>query len=125
MSGFEASVTLWIKELKNGDHAAAERLWERFFPKLVAAASRKMGAAARRVADEEDVAINVFHSLCVGAREGKFDQLGDRNDLWKLLIAMAGNKAFTQIRRQTAEKRGGRGLRGDSVVAQRGDLDMP
>ncbi len=79
-----------------------------------------MGNAARRIADEEDVAINVFHSLCVGAREGKFDQLSNRNDLWKLLIAMAGNKASEQIRRQTAQKRGGPDLRGNSAVAYQG-----
>lgn len=101
---------------------SAEAAWERFFPKLVAAANRKMGNAARRIADEEDVAVDVFHSLCKGAREGKFEQLNDRTDLWKLLVAMAGKKAVDQVRRQTAKKRGGADLRGESVVASADEM---
>ncbi len=31
-SSFESSVTLWIKELKEGDDAAAQQLWDAFFP---------------------------------------------------------------------------------------------
>jgi len=114
----DGSVTLWIDQLKSGDEVAAERLWERFFPALVAAANRKLGNAARRIADEEDVAVNVFQSLCAGAAAGKFSQLGDRHDLWKLMVAMAGNKAREQIRHQTAQKRGGVHLRGESALDQ-------
>ncbi len=120
---FEQSVTLWIDQLKAGHEDAAQRIWDRFFEKIVRVADRKMGNAARRVADQEDVAVSVFKSLCAGAREGRFDRLQDRNDLWKLVVAIAGMKAVDQIRRQTSQKRGGGQVRGDSIVAgSEGDL---
>src|SRR5262245_56689393 len=52
----EASVTQWIDRLKAGDPDAAQRLWERYFRRLVGLARRKLRAAPRRAADEEDVA---------------------------------------------------------------------
>ena len=47
--------------------------------------------------------------------DGRFDQLKNRDDLWSLLVAIAGKKAVDQVRRQTSQKRGGTGLRGESV----------
>jgi hypothetical protein len=37
-----ASVTTWIRLLKAGDHAAAQRLWERSFEGLVRLARKKL-----------------------------------------------------------------------------------
>ena len=68
------------------------------------------------MADEEDVAVSVFQSLCEGAAAGRFDKLSNREDLWSLLVAMTRMKAVDQIRHQTAKKRGGRELRGDSIL---------
>ncbi|MCA9027751.1 MAG: sigma-70 family RNA polymerase sigma factor [Planctomycetaceae bacterium] len=112
---FEKSVTLWIKDLKSGSEDAAAQLWHRYFDQLVRVSSRKLGNAARRIADEEDVAVSVFNGLCQGAAAGRFDQLQNRDDLWSLLVAIAGKKAVDQVRRQTSQKRGGTGLRGESV----------
>lgn len=113
---FEASITAWIGDLKQGDDAAAQKLWDRYFERLKGVAYRKLGNASRRIADEEDVALSVFQSLCNGASAGRFDRLGNRDDLWKLLVAISGMKAVDQIRRQTAQKRGGGDVRGDSIV---------
>lgn len=110
------SVTAWIGDLKDGQDEATQKLWERYFGQLVRIAARRLGAAPRRVADEEDVAVSVFESLCRGAAAGRFQQLQDRDDLWKLLTAIAGMKAVDQIRRQTALKRGGTNVRGESIV---------
>lgn len=117
MDPFNESVTTWIGELKNGQDAATRKLWERYFERLVRVASRQLGSAPRRIADEEDVAISVFQCLYDGAASGRFKQLNDRDDLWKLLTAISGMKAVDQIRRQTAKKRGGSDLRGESIVA--------
>ena len=114
---FNASVSLWIDDLKSGKPDAAQKLWERYFTKLTRVASRKLGNAPRRISDEEDVAVDVFHSLCVGAQEGRFHQLENRDDLWKLLVAISGMKAVDLIRKQTAQKRGGGNVRGNSIVA--------
>ena len=112
----EASITAWIGDLKAGNDQAAGQLWNRYFQRLTQAAGRRLGNASRRIADEEDVAVSVFHSLCDGAAAGRFDQLQNRDDLWKLLVAMTGMKAVDQIRRQTSQKRGGGRVRGDSIV---------
>jgi hypothetical protein len=49
------SVTHWIRELKAGNHLAAQELWEKYFQRLVALARSKLRNRPRRVADEEDV----------------------------------------------------------------------
>jgi DNA-directed RNA polymerase specialized sigma24 family protein len=109
------SVTRLIGGLKAGDAEAAAALWERYFARLVELAKQRLGRASRRVADEEDVAISVFDTLCRGAVAGRFTQLADRDDLWRLLIAITQQKAVDQIRRLTRDKRGGGAVRGDSV----------
>ncbi|MEM7456753.1 MAG: ECF-type sigma factor [Planctomycetota bacterium] len=114
---FRSSVTAWIHDLKKGDDDAAQKIWDRYFQRLSKLAARKLGNASKRIADEEDVAVDVFHSLCTGAAAGRFDRLGNRDDLWKLLVAISGMKAVDQIRRQTSQKRGGGEVRGHSIVA--------
>lgn len=112
---------MWIRDLKEGDESAAAQLWDRYFERLVKVAARKLGNAARRIADEEDVAVSVFNGLCQGAAAGRFDQLQNRDDLWSLMVAIAGRKAVDQIRRQTSQKRGGTDLRGESVFQAAAD----
>ncbi|MEL6107870.1 MAG: sigma-70 family RNA polymerase sigma factor [Planctomycetota bacterium] len=115
------SVTLWIDRLKEGQADAASELWERYFNRLVSLARNRLGNAERRVVDEEDIATTVFYALCDGAKNGRFENLKDRHDLWVLLIAITSNKAVDQIRRQTSKKRGRGLVRGDSVLGARGD----
>ncbi len=117
MDPFNESVTAWISDLKSGQDIATQKIWERYFQRLVRVASRQLGSAPKRIADEEDVAISVFQSLCDGAAAGRFAQLKDRDDLWRLLTAISSMKAVDQIRRQTAKKRGGTHVRGESIVA--------
>lgn len=111
----DPSVTTIIVGLIQGDSAAAEQLWNRYFDKLVAAARRRLGDAPKRAYDEEDVALSVFHSLCRGAERGHFKQLTDRDDLWALLLTMTKMKAIDCIRHETAQKRGGGKVRGESA----------
>jgi DNA-directed RNA polymerase specialized sigma24 family protein len=109
------SVTRLIARLRAGDSDSARLLWERYFARMLGIAKKRLGGASRRVVDEEDVAISVFDTLCRGAAEGRFSQLADRNDLWRLLIAITQQKAVDQVRRQMRAKRGGGEVRGDSV----------
>jgi DNA-directed RNA polymerase specialized sigma24 family protein len=55
----EASVTQWLDRLKAGDPDAAQKLWERYFGRLVGLARKKLRAVPRRAADEEDVALSM------------------------------------------------------------------
>ncbi len=101
------SVTHWIGQLKAGEAAAAQKLWEGYFQKMVELARQKLQGLPRRAADEEDVALSAFHSLCRGASSGRFPQLSDRNSLWPLLVALTAHKAVDLLRHERRLKRGG------------------
>jgi DNA-directed RNA polymerase specialized sigma24 family protein len=103
------SITHWLGDLKGGDLAAAQPLWERYFGKLVVLARAKLQKRRHTgvEADEEDAALSAFNSFCVGVAGGKFPQLADREDLWKILVTITARKAFAQAQRQNRLKRGG------------------
>jgi DNA-directed RNA polymerase specialized sigma24 family protein len=103
----QGSVSHWLGLLQGGDAAAAQPLWERYFQRLVGLARRKLQGAARQVADEEDVALSAFDSFCRSAQGGRFPQLGDRDDLWRLLVLLTARKASHLRRDQGRQKRGG------------------
>jgi DNA-directed RNA polymerase specialized sigma24 family protein len=109
------SVTQWIHQLKNGDPAAAQALWEHYFHRLVTLARARLRGTPCRVADQEDVALSAFDSFCRGLRQGRFPQLLDRDNLWELLIVITARKAINQIQRERRQKRGGGAVRGDSA----------
>lgn len=71
------SVSMWIRDLKSGDDAVADQLWNRYFSRLVGLARKHLGKQPRRVADEEDVALSVFKSLCRGTENGNFSGIPD------------------------------------------------
>jgi DNA-directed RNA polymerase specialized sigma24 family protein len=103
----DESVTHWLGVLKAGDTAAAGPLWQRYFPKLVALARARLAGFPRRAADEEDIALSAFHSFCRDAAAGRLPRLDDRDDLWRVLLLITGQKAVDLVRRETAGKRGG------------------
>jgi hypothetical protein len=99
------SVTTWIGELREGNSAAAQQLWERYYAQLLVFARRKLRGTPQREADEEDVALSAFHSFCQTAT--RFPRLNNRDDLWQILIMLTARKSSHQRRRQLALKRGG------------------
>jgi DNA-directed RNA polymerase specialized sigma24 family protein len=101
------SVTAWIEQLKAGDVAAATPLWQGYFGRLVGLARRRLGAAPRAAADEEDVALSAFGSFCRAAAQGRFPRLDDRDDLWQVLMMLTARKAINFIERECSQKRGG------------------
>jgi DNA-directed RNA polymerase specialized sigma24 family protein len=103
----DASVTQWLDRLKAGDPDAAQKLWERYFRRLVGLARKKLRAAPRRAADEEDVALSAFDSFCRGAERDRFPQLHDRLDLWQLLVLLTARKASDLAQHERRQKRGG------------------
>ncbi len=108
-SGEDGSVTCWIDQLRAGDQAAAQPLWERYFQRLVGLARVKLPPTMRAGADsdEEDAALSAFQSFCQGAAQGRFPRLDDRHDLWRLLVTITVRKVAGQIDRQRSLKRGG------------------
>jgi len=113
-------VTLWLDRFLQGDQDAVQPLWDRYYAPLLRLARRKLGAHARRSADEEDVALSAFNSFCRAATAGRFAQLDDHHDLWRLLVTITARKASAQLKRQFAQKRGAGQVHGESVFGQRG-----
>jgi RNA polymerase sigma factor (sigma-70 family) len=100
------SVTRWIAELKHGDQAAAQGLWEAYFRRLVGLARARLRDAPLRIADEEDVALNAFDSFCRGAQAGRFPRLDDRHDLWQILVLITVRKAINLRNYEARRSRG-------------------
>jgi RNA polymerase sigma factor (sigma-70 family) len=116
-------VTHWVHRLSTGDERAAQQIWEAYFDKLMRLARRRLEGMPRRDADEEDVALSAMNSFFSGAKAGRFPQLNDRTDVWKLLVTITLRKAFARQKRHHAEKRGGGRQRGESVFHSDADAE--
>lgn len=120
----QGSVTRWITQLRAGDQAAADPLWDRYFERLVALARTRLLKASRRAADEEDVALSAFHSFCRAAERGRFPKLDDREDLWRLLVCFITRKAAHFLRDRSRLKRRGRTGHGVSPCHGNEEIDL-
>src|SRR5205823_406810 len=107
------SITHWISRLKAGDEAAAQKLWECYFERLVRLARKKLRGFPRRAADEEDVALSAFDDFCRCAERGRFPRLSDRDDLWQVLVVLTERKAIKLVHHERRQKRGGGAAQGE------------
>ena len=103
----EQSVSVWIRLLRGGESAAVRPLWDRYFKPLVHYARRKAKGRPQLEDQAEDLALSAFHSFCDAAMNGRFPELLDRNELWKLLAVITSRKVSRQLRDQGRLKRGG------------------
>ena len=112
----DGSVTLWIGDLKAGDADAAQRLWQRYFGRLVLLLGDRLRGTRRAggIDDEEDVALSAIKSVCLGAADGRFPRLGGRDDLWGLLVVISSRKAADRTRASRRQKRGGGRVRAEA-----------
>jgi RNA polymerase sigma factor (sigma-70 family) len=122
---FDSSVTHWITELRGGDAEAAQRLWERYFHRLVGLARGHLGLATRGGADSEDVAQSVFKSLCIRAELGQYQHVTDRDNFWTLLVAMTIYKSRDLLRRERSLKRGGGRVLSEASLTQDNESPAP
>jgi DNA-directed RNA polymerase specialized sigma24 family protein len=109
---------VWIAQLKAGDAAAAERLWEGYFRRLVGLARQRLRGQPLAAADEEDVALSAFDSFCRGAERGRFPRLDDRDDLWQVLVLLTARKACRLMAHERRLKRGGGAVHHASALAE-------
>lgn len=116
----DESVSIWLDQLKEGCEEAPQRLWERYFQRLTQLARRRLEQVARRALDEEDVAISAFQSFFEGVKAGRFPQLDNRDDLWKILVVITSRKAAGVRRAAGTAKRGKNAVRGESVFMAAG-----
>jgi len=129
----DGSVTLLLARLRDGSPEtcadATARLWARYFGSLVELARTRLPGAARRAADEEDVALSALDSLFRGEAAGRFPRLDNREALWRVLATITLRKVHDAIAHEGRQKRGaGRtpasavGL--DAVLAHEPSPDM-
>src|SRR5262245_13663312 len=109
----DGSISVWIGQLKQGDADAAQRLWERYYHRLVGLARKKLQDSPKRAKDEEDVVQSAFKSFCLRAKEGLFPDLRDRDNLWPLLVLITARKAANQRMHERRGKRGGGRVRNE------------
>jgi RNA polymerase sigma factor (sigma-70 family) len=100
-------VSHWIELVKAGDSVAATRLWQHYFDRLVRSVRARLVGQNRAVSDEEDIVLSVFDSFYHAAENGRFPDLSDRDDLWRLLLRMAARKVIDKRRRDRRQRRGG------------------
>ena len=113
MSNLDA-VTEWMAKLGDRDCQAAQVVWDNYFQRLANFARRKFRDMPQRSLMKRTYA-SAMHSFCRGAADGRFPQLSDRNDLWRILVTIAARKVHAQSRKQHDDKRGGGNVRGESV----------
>lgn len=114
------SVSRWVHDLKTDDdkEEPTRRLWDRYFERLVAMASRRM--PNERVVDGEDVAAAAMNSFFKRAsEEDGFRKLYNREDVWQLLTVIVTRKIVDNIEHEHRKKRGGGTVVGEEVLVRR------
>jgi DNA-directed RNA polymerase specialized sigma24 family protein len=98
-------VSLWIEQLAAADQDAASRLWAHFCQRLMVFARSRIGSSTRRIYDEEDAAASAFRSLCRGIEAQRFPDVGDRGNLWALLVVITSRKIANRYRYEHQQRR--------------------
>ena len=62
------------------------------------------------------MALSAFDSFCRGAVKGRFPRLGDRGDLWRLLVTITARKAVDHLQRERCQRRGGGRVVGEAAL---------
>jgi DNA-directed RNA polymerase specialized sigma24 family protein len=70
------------------------------------------------------VALSAFDSFYDGMARGRFPDLADRDDLWRLLVTIAARKASNQNRWETRQKRGGGRVIHESALVAETDPEL-
>lgn len=111
-------ITEWIHPLEQSDDSAARGLWNHYCCRLTAMAQQKLHPDTRRVYDGEDAAISAFGSLCRRVSEGRFPELKDRDDRWRVLMVITCRKVCLGHRHDRQEKRDIHLVRGNSIFVE-------
>ncbi len=101
------NVSHWIDLVKHGDSTAANRIWQHYFERLVRSVRHRLYGQNRAVSDEEDIVLSVFDSFYSAVEKGRFPDLSDRDDLWRLLLRMSARKVVDKRRHDQRQRRGG------------------
>lgn len=98
-------VTLWMRQLEEGQSEAAQALWNHFCQKLMTLADKRLSPKLRQTYDREDAAVSAFHSLCRVISDRRQTDLGGRINLWRLLVTITERKIANRVRDEQRDKR--------------------
>ncbi|MFT7630273.1 MAG: RNA polymerase sigma factor (sigma-70 family) [Mariniblastus sp.] len=87
-------ISVCLEQLRDGNPEAAREIWEACYPRLVLLARKRLEGLSRKMKDEEDVALSALKSFFKAAEMGRFPDLRDADDLWRLLCSMTIRKAI-------------------------------
>ena len=99
------SVTVWLRQLADGNQEAARKLWGRYGPDLIELARRRFRNILGAAEDEEDLVQSVFNALWTGATDGRLATVKDRDELWWLLLSITRRKALNRQAFNSRQKR--------------------
>ena len=86
------SITQWLQRLHSGEADAAKEIWNRYYPRVVRLAALQLIKSDDRSIDEEDVAQSTFRTVYLAVMNGKYPDIEDRRDLWRLLLVSTLNR---------------------------------
>jgi hypothetical protein len=107
MNSQAGSISYALVHLKAGHPSALQPLWARYHAQLVRRARRQLRQKRDDVAlsDEDDIALSAFRSFYEGVKEGRYPELDDRDNLWRVLVHIAACKIVDKRRYETRGQR--------------------
>jgi len=101
------SVTQWLTLLREGEPAAAEFVWERYFARVFHLAHQQLLGIRDQTRHAEDVALSTLNALVHATHQGRLEGVVDRHDLWRVLLTCTLNRARNLRKAEIRLKRGG------------------
>lgn len=119
----EDPITLWIENLKNQQPEAAAGIWHHFAQRLLSIARKQISPMSRGRYDEEDAAQSAFNSLWAGMAQGRFEDVRDRDSLWRVLLVITSRKISARRRYEGRKRREAARSVTESVFCEERGLD--
>jgi DNA-directed RNA polymerase specialized sigma24 family protein len=95
-----------IAKFIEGDDESAGVIWESCHAELMRYAKTKLAGLSAKHELAEDVALSAIKSFMLRAREGKFPNLSDSSNVWKLLYKIASRKAWKTYQKNNPQRSG-------------------
>lgn len=119
------SVSRAIDGCRNGDRdASAEVLWHRFGTEMTRIARQRLRKDLQRLYDPEDIVNSAFAQVIIKLYQGELESVRDRNDLWRLLLAVLRRKNTNAENFFNRIKRRGNAVSSDSTFARMGGMEV-
>ncbi len=104
MSNEERSFQEILEKVRQGDQAAARRIFDHYGRRLIGLARVRLSSRMRQKVDAEDVVQSVFKSFFGRVHEGQFD-LSNWDSLWSLLVVITVRKCGRKVKYFRGQRR--------------------